>query len=398
MGKYAKLIMITENNNNKFYEMTENNGSIDVKYGRVDSSSVSVTYSIGEWDRLINSKKKKGYVEVSDLISVEVKDDTGAPTVYDKIQDSLVEKFITLMRNYTNNLVTKTYSVKSTSVTQKQVDTAQDILDKLVKLDPKKDSIKINETLISLYTCIPRFMGNVRNHLLPAIENTYAQVVQQEQDNLDSMASQVKLDTKKSKTKSKKSDVKKSKTFLDDLGISMKECKPTAELDYLLKQVKATQYKLAGLFECNKPAEDENIQSWMKTKKNKETRILIHGTRCTSVIPILETSLQIRPAGNFAFSGKAFGEAIYFANECQKSLGYTGYDKDKVLLIYEVHYGNTYLHQGRNNGTSFTYNLTELEKRGYDSVHATKGNGLIRDEIMVYNEKQFRIKYILWLT
>ena len=120
MAKYAKLIMITENNNNKFYEMTENNGNIDVKYGRVDSSSVSVTYSIGEWDRLINSKKKKGYVEVSDLISVEVKDDTDTPTVYDKIQDSLVEKFITLMRNYTNNLVTKTYSVKSTSVTQKQ--------------------------------------------------------------------------------------------------------------------------------------------------------------------------------------------------------------------------------------------------------------------------------------
>ena len=35
MGRFAHLVMVTENNNNKFYKMTEqSDGTIAVEYGR----------------------------------------------------------------------------------------------------------------------------------------------------------------------------------------------------------------------------------------------------------------------------------------------------------------------------------------------------------------------------
>ena len=394
-GRYCKLIMITTENNNKFYEMTEANGEIQVKYGRVDSSSVSVTYPLYKWDSLKASKEKKGYKDVTDLVSVVVTDNKSDVVTYTQIKDSQVNKFITLMKKYTDGLVKKVYSVKSTSVTAKQVEAAQTLLDELTKLDPKKDDhTKINNLLISLYTSIPRYMGNTREHLLPAIEKTFAKVIAQEQDNLDAMAGQVQLNTKDKPTKK---DVKKVKTILDDLGITMEETKPTQDIQYLLDQIKSSGRKVAGLFACNKPSEDKNFEQWIKDKKKKDTKHLIHGTRCTSVIPILQTSLQIRPAGNFSFSGKAYGDGNYFSEVVQKSLGYTGHDNDKVLLVYEVHIGNPFVYEGWYKGNSFTLNLTELQKRGYDCTYVKAGNGLLNSEIIAYSEKQNRLKYIIWL-
>ena len=46
MNKYAKLIMVTTENNNKFYEMTyEGGSSFNVKYGRVESTIQTASYS-----------------------------------------------------------------------------------------------------------------------------------------------------------------------------------------------------------------------------------------------------------------------------------------------------------------------------------------------------------------
>ena len=58
--KYAKLIMITSDNNNKFYEMQEREEDIEVKYGRVDSTCTTIYKSKSQWNSLINSKIKKG--------------------------------------------------------------------------------------------------------------------------------------------------------------------------------------------------------------------------------------------------------------------------------------------------------------------------------------------------
>ncbi len=402
--KYCKLIMVAvdvpggASNSNKYYEMTWNEGAdIIVNYGRVDHTKVTINKPAHHWDKLIKEKVNKGYKDVTDLVTiVEKKEDIK----FSKI-DGKVGIFMDLMSLYTNNLVTKTYSVKSDNVSQKQVNEAQSYLNTLSNLihSENADSIliktdtlqKVNDLLIKLYTIIPRHMNNVKHYVLPNIK--LSKLLIQEQDNLDAMALQVSINKP---VKTSKTD-KKINTLLDRLGITMKECEPNKDIQYLLNQIKKNGNKVTGIFEVNKSTEDKVFENWISKQKNKATRILIHGTRCTSVIPILEIGLKIRPAGNFQFSGKVYGNGNYYSETVVKSLGYTGYDDDKILLVYEVHVGNPFKYTGWYKGNSFTLNYKNLQERGFDSTFVEAGNGLLNSEIIAYKEEQCHIKYIIHL-
>ena len=167
------------------------------------------------------------------------------------------------------------------------------------------------------------------------------------------------------------------------------------QIAYLIKQL--TGKKIEAIFDVSKSAEDAVFDKWLAKQTNKTTSTLIHGTKCTSVIPILEIGLKIRPQGNFQFSGKAYGDGNYFSEKTDKSLGYTGYDKDMVLLVYEVHTGNPFTYDGWYKGNSFSLNYKELSSRGFDSTYVKAGNGLLNSEIICYKEEQCRIKHIIHL-
>lgn len=397
--KYAKLIMVTAGNNNKYYEMTWNGGSsFTVKYGRVESTTQTASYPYSMWNTKYNEKIRKGYKDVTDLVTVDVvKVDKGKDLPLEDIKEKKVNDFMLLMKAYTDKLVSTTYSVKADAVSQKQVDKAQKLIDDLntfagVKITGAKET-QVNDLLVELYTVIPRRMGQVRDYILPSIDLPSTLV--DEQNNLDAMAAQVSM-IKPKTAKQVKDEKKKSQNMLDKLGITMAEAKVYKELDYLLKQSHGR--KVNAIFEVGKAAEDAVFNDWLGKQKDKTTRILIHGTRCTSVIPILEIGLKIRPTGgNFQFSGKAYGDGNYFSEHMQKSLGYTGHDPDKVILVYEVHTGNPYVYDGWYRGNSFTLNYKELQKRGFDSTFVKAGHGLMNSEIIAYNEQQNRIKYIIWL-
>lgn len=394
-NRYVKLIMVDENNRNKFYEMNWDGGSnFTVKYGRVESTTQTATYPYSKWSSKYNEKIRKGYKDVTDLVSVKVEEKKQEKETFAAIKDRLVNEFLNLMKSYTDKLVKATYSVKAEAVSQKQVDEAQKLIDEINAMDAKLVS-SINQKLTELYMVIPRYMGHVRNYLLPNIK--LDKHMQQEQDNLDAMAAQVSMIKPKTK-KELTAEKKKAQTLLDKLGITnMKECSGVPkEVEYLIKQNHGR--KVNAIFELEKPAEDAIFEEWMKKQKNKTTRILIHGTRCTSVIPILEIGLKIRPTGNFQFSGKAYGDGNYFSEHMHKSLNYTGYDADKVILVYEVHTGSPFTYDGWFRGNSFPLNYKELSKRGYDSTYVKAGNGLMNSEIIAYNEEQARIKFIIWLT
>lgn len=403
--KYVKLIFVSSDNNNKFYEMIYEGGSnFTVKYGRVEKTSITISKSISEWTSVYREKVNKGYDDISEMVAVETTEVTqtvSTDSQYKEIAIASLKKFIDLMRSYTNDLVKKTYSVKADKVSPKQVEEAQKILDDLKQLD-EKDQKAINDKLIELYKIIPRSMSNVRSHLLPSLDLSKA--IDQEQDNLDAMTLQVKMmqkeadKAKKSKsTKKTKADEPVLQTFIEAMGISMDDADANGKknFQYILDQLKGR--KIEGIFSVDKPEENIKFEDWLKEQSDKSTRYLIHGTRCTSVIPILREGLKIRPVGNFQFSGKVYGDGNYFSEVTSKSLNYTGYDKDQILLVYEVHTGNPYTYDGWYRGNSFSLNYAELKKRGYDSTYVKAGNGLLNSEIIAYKEQQCRIKYIIWL-
>lgn len=386
MGQFAKLVMVTADNNNKYYEMTENgSGGFDVKYGRIQSTAQTAHYSMSQWHSKYREKVNKGYKDVTHTVAVieEVVNDSKEDKVeLAKIEDAKVQTFLELMNQYTKGLVSKTYTVKAQSVTQKQVDNAQKFIDELM-LIPEKDVTSVNSKLLELYMEIPRKMGNVRDYLLPNID--IKSTLQQEQDNLDAMAAQVKMLKPKKVEKKDSTKVKKeTKTFLDLLGIeSIKQINGSKEIEYLTRQV--TGKDLEAIFEVDKSAEKDRFDKWLAQQDNKTTKHIYHGTKCTSVIPILQQGLKIRPTGNFQFSGKAYGNGNYFSEQFSTSIGYTDGQRrgqDAVMLIYEVH-------TGKESKSSFNdYNA--CKRAGYDSFEG----GWLR---VAYNENQTKIKYILWL-
>lgn len=61
-NRYVKLIMVDENNRNKYYEMNWDGGSnFTVKYGRVESTTQTATYPYSKWSSKYNEKIRKGY-------------------------------------------------------------------------------------------------------------------------------------------------------------------------------------------------------------------------------------------------------------------------------------------------------------------------------------------------
>lgn len=398
--QYCKLIMTSLQNNNKFYEMTcEDGQTIKIKYGRIEHTETNITAPYSKWTSLKSSKIAKGYKDVTDLVAVEVKEVKKKPAAeVADISNKRVKAFIDLMLSYTNNLVTKTYSVKSTSVSQKQLDKAQELINEITEMD-KSDPQLVNDKLIELYTVIPRYISHINRHILPSIN--LDKTILQEQDNLDAMVSQVKMQQSDEDEEiiTEEKNIKKQ-TILDNLGIEMEELSKyndNKEIEYLIKQVPSSRTRIDTIYRVNKKAENETFEKWLEAAKDKRTRILIHGTRCTSVIPILKEGLKIRPVGNFQFSGKAYGDGNYFSEVVSKSLGYTGWANDKILLVYEVHTGNPFTYNGWYRGNSFTLNYKELSSRGYDSTYVSAGNGMLNSEIIAYSEKQNRIKYIIHL-
>ena len=388
---YRKLIFVSENNNNKYYEMQWDGGStFFVKYGRIDVTAQTGTYSYSMWNSKYREKIKKGYIDITDKVTIQV-ENNNEKEIYVDIKEKIVNDFIIKMKEYTDKLVSNTYSTKAESVSQKQVDEAQKLIDEINEMGTKSINI-INQKLIELYTVIPRRMNKVKDYLTPNIRLDIH--MKQEQDNLDAIASQVSMIAPKKRKKNTKSI-----NILEKIGITIKEVKSNKDIQYIIDQCdNRIGRKIKAIFEINNKKENKIFKTWLDNQKNKQTKILIHGTRNTSVIPILEMGLKIRPFGNFQFSGKVYGDGNYFSETVQKSLNYTGNNSDKVLLIYEVHIGNPFTYSGWYTGNSFKLNYKNLKDRGFDSTFVSAGNGLLNSEIIAYKEEQAKIKYILWLN
>ena len=110
--------------------------------------------------------------------------------------------------------------------------------------------------------------------------------------------------------------------------------------------------------------------------------------------------MLIRPS-NAYHSGSAYGDGIYHSAHASKSLGYTGYDTDKIFFIQDVHMGNNYTYDGWYeygkdiHRSDMNYNY--LNKKGFDSLYVKPDGQLLNSEYIVYNYQQSITKYLIWL-
>lgn len=385
--KSIKLIQVTSENNNKFYLMEEiDSSSWKATWGRIGSAGSTKIYSFKEWDKKYCEKLEKGYSDVTSLISISKDEKQFSIDIQNKDVKSLVE----FLQKCAKQTIKDNYLVEVGSVTKKQIDKAQSLVDELAKLakQPLKMTL-INEKLLELYKTIPRKMSNVKDYLVRYDNLEFFQkLISNEQSLLDTLATQVQ------------NNEQKETANLKDFGVSIEIAS-----DEDRQRIKdETDFNLTN----HKVFKVSNFETESKMINGK-TKLLYHGSRNENFWSIIQTGLKIKPAGAI-HTGSMFGAGQYFASKALKSIGYTslkgscwsnGSSNKAYLAIFEVNLGKKWkVIDSKKSYESWMagINLSKVKSEGYDSVFAKGGADLKNDEYIVYENNRCTIKYLIELT
>ncbi len=394
------LIMVTTANNNKYYNLFPEGDRFRVEYGRVDATKTTAYYPMSKWESQIKSKLKKGYQDVTDLKKdlVEEISSTNPETPYKEIENVAVKAIIDKLQSLARETINKNYTVKASAVTQDMVDAAQKIIDALANACSTIN--EFNDSLLKLFTVIPRKMSNVRDYLADSNDD-FAKIISKEQDLLDVMRGQIYV---KPEVEEVSPVEKKQQTILEELGLVMEEAtKDDVALIKTLMKESADKFRKA--WRVTNLKTQERFDKFVKENDIRDTRLLFHGSRSENFWSIIKTGLVLRPT-NAVITGKMFGYGVYYAPKCAKSIGYTslsgsywanGGCNTAYMALFDVAYGTPYdVYNFDSKYYNLDYNKLQQFKQGANCLHAHADRGMLRnDEIVVYKEEQMTIKYLI---
>jgi poly [ADP-ribose] polymerase len=389
MGKIAKLILVSGDvNSNKWYDMKDNeDGSFTASWGRVGAAGSSKNYPIKEWDTIHRQKTSKGYEDITHLCALDAcsSDDI-------QVSDPHVKELVAFLQSCARDTVKKNYTVAASSVTDKQIEAAQTIIDDLVSISRGKTfpTDIINFKLLSLYKVIPRKMSDPRKHILQPFEKVERlnEIISVEQALLDVMQGQMAV------------TATGNSSSLDDYGIEIE----VASDEDRKRISKETDFILSSNHKVFKIINKHTETSFVKG----EEKLFYHGSRNENWWNIISKGLLIRPS-NAVHTGSMFGDAIYFANKARKSIGYTslsgsywanGSAKKAYLAVFAVNLGKTWSVLSKERWSSWMSRLDQktVSSKGYDSVFAEGGADLRNDEFMIYSGNRCTVRYLIEIT
>jgi len=385
--KTANLILLDPiGNKNRVYLMTDlENGTMQVEYGRMGATLLKKRYPIQFWDELLQKQISQGYVDRSAEYGLSASVEKNEE--YKPIEEEAVCKLIDYLLKASKNKIKESYSISHDQISDKMIEAAQS----LIKAISETTDIGVMRNLyISLFKTIPRRMKNVSENLPVSVEDGYNKI----------LSEQSLLNTLKSVKKTEK--VNSDRTILEAYGLSVREV-TDRELLQIKKHLGAESERL-----CKRAFRVENIRTENHFRdyvnkhgcKTEDIHFLYHGSGNANYWGIATEGLLLNPKA--PITGKMFGYGIYFAPRAKKSIGYTdlsgsywrgGHSSKAYLAVFKVAYKNpdhTQTHSG--------YSGIKAAPRGHDAVFAHKGIELVNDEIIVYNESQVTIQYLIELN
>ena len=389
----CKLIMVTGENNNKFYEMRDNSEeTFTVTYGRVGTSGTSREFSSDLWDKKYNEKVRKGY---KDQTSLFAKEKSRQELNVDNLE---VKSLLESLLDYSKKSIAYHYSVSADNVTAFQLKEAQGKLDALKLLFSEEyDHNTFNDLLLSLYQVIPRRMSNVKEYLINDLTSRQdvLELLSAEQETLDILSTQVSHQVQE--------DEEEAYDILTSMGIGIEVVENPRELRTITKMMGGDKGLLNKVYRIVNNQTQSQFNEHLENQSNVKTKLFWHGSRNENWLSILETGLVLRPS-SAVINGKMFGYGLYFADKFQKSLNYSslrgsywafGNSDRGFLAIYEVHTGKP-LKVKNHEPWCGQLDYTVLRQKGnYDSLYAKRGVDLINNEFIIYKEQQCTIKYLV---
>lgn len=411
-NNYAYLIKVDANaNNNKYYEIFENDDkSIDVKYGRIGGHEMTKHYDKYQKDfyLLKNEKERKGYEDRTALHSTkEINKETKDILSYKPIEDKEINEVFNLFISSSAQFIKDNYTVTAEKITEKMIKEAERDLNKLNIIASSNSSTKMydfNRTLQELFTDIPRKMSRVSDNLAKK-ESDFEKIIQNEKDMIDNVRGIV--------MKSKTNDTEKNNnmTVLEAFGLKVRkidydeEDKIINSLGYDYNGTKVENRYLRA-FAIENTKTQKAFEQYIEINGIKKDQIIqsFHGSKVENWASILKQGLSLNP--NAVVTGKMFGNGLYFAPECRKSLNYmdtkgsrwnNGKRETGYCAIFEVALGNPY----KPNRILGRYFNKDNLPTGTHSVVAEKTNrnlNLKNDEYIVYDQSACTVKYIMEMT
>lgn len=394
------LVMVTSgNNNNKYYKMIPHGDSWIAEYGRIGYEPQKMTYSMNVWEKKYKEKIKKGYVDQSDLTEDLFSVPKNKPEAkWKPILNSSVAQIVERLQSMAKDAVQRNYNVSSKKVTQEMVNEAQNILNKMTVIH---DINMFNQSLITLFTVIPRKMHDVKDYLASDIKKI-PDIMKREQDLLDVMRGQV---VQKVIEEDLNQEFYADKTILEAMGLEFHECSlmEKKKIQELLG-INANKYYHAWKV-INKETQ-RKFEQFVSHEHITNFKLLWHGSRNENWWSIINSGLVLKPT-NAVITGKMFGYGIYFAPKAQKSLGYTslsgsywakGNESSAFMALMNVAYGKPYdVYSFDSKYHSFNYEKLKEQDNEANCLHAHAGSMLRNDEIIIYKEEQCTVQYLVEL-
>jgi poly [ADP-ribose] polymerase 2/3/4 len=393
MSRTAKLICITNDNHNKYYNMVASASSIEVTFGRVGASERHETYPTSKWDSILKAKLKKGYKDVTHLFTEAATGNVG----FADISEFAVKQLINKLEAYAKKQVDTYYNVSANSVTKRQVEEAQSILNELINYTGCVNNNLANKYLLDLYSTIPRKMKKVQDHLLNNDTcKDLEKMLESEQDLLDTMSQQVK------QNELSKDNNNDRISILDAMGLEIFKTMPK-EINLIKEKLGDVASQYENSYRVVNKKTQIRFDKWIKNAKVDRTKLFFHGSRNENWMGILDTGLLLRPTG-VVITGKMFGNGTYYADKARKSIGYTslsgsywakGSANEAFMALFDVHLGDS-LRVKRHESWMSSLDEKKLKAKGvYDSLFAEGGADLKNNEYIVYREEQSTIKYLI---
>lgn len=399
------LVMVTSNNNNKYYDMIPNGDNTwTAKYGRIEGGCQTRTYSFSDWNKKYSEKINKGYSDMTELVTDLIQVEKKKNNEYKSITNQNIANIVERLQKMAREVISENYSVSSNKVTTAMIDEAQNVITSLISATDVKE---FNDILLRLFRVIPRKMKNVSDHLVNS-KDDFGEKIQNEQDLLDVMKGQVVQ--KQIVDEVVDEETINEKTILETLGLVFEECDDN-DINIIKKQLGECSDKFHQAWKVTNISTQKKYDDFVRDNKIKNTKLLFHGSRNENWWSIIQSGLVLRPT-NVITNGKLYGMGTYFAPKAKKSLGYTslsgsywakGNSSSGFMALMDVAYGMPYdVYDFNSKYYNLNYDRLQDFKKGANCLHAHAGanlgnSSLRNDEIVIYKEEQCTIKYLIEL-
>ena len=386
-------------NHNKFYKMTENDdGSISVVYGRVGAAGTSVDYGFTKnWEALRSSKLKKGYEDVTEyhLEPANNGNKVKVEVTNDNIKEPESKEFFNEIYRARKNFE-KEYRFDLKDITKKALEDSEKYIKVLneIKNDDGGSSnrrvYEFNYYLQKIFLTFPRVMTDVQCNLAREAED-FEKIISDETKRLETLELIYENQNAISNVNAKSNNV--------ECSFSMERATYDEEDEIMQSFTKRSYHsstksedKFLRAFKVRNKKTDEAFDKYCRAnpRAGGNRRILFHGTVKRNLYSIVENGLIIQ---RVYANGRAFGNGLYFAEQPEKSIGYTsvgsarwtnGKEDKSVLLLYEVALGKMDVVHSVDHSLSGK----EMKRLGCDSVFA---KGKCEDIQAVFENNEFII-------